>query len=287
MPKPRLIPLADAHDRQAVYDAEMSDFIRYSFHHDGKSYPVYRLGQGPAVVIVHEVPGITPAVADFGRRVAAAGFTAVLPSLFGEPGRDYEPAYIAKSLAVACIRREFAAFAARQSSPVTDWLRALCRAVHAECGGRGVGAVGMCFTGNFALSLMVDPVVMAPVLSQPSLPLGVGKAARAALHVSDAELAVIRQRVQEEDLRVLGLRFTWDAACPKARFDSLRRELGEGFEAIEIDSSPLNRHRIPVYAHSVLTKDLVDKMGHPTYQALQRTLAFFREQLVEPATVGA
>ncbi|MDP2228769.1 MAG: dienelactone hydrolase family protein [Moraxellaceae bacterium] len=280
MSEKRLIPLTTAHDRQAVYDIELEDFVRYTFHHDGKSFPVYRQGQGPAVVVIHEVPGITPAVADYARRVAAAGFTAIMPSLFGEPGRDYEPAYIASSIAKACIRSEFAAFAARQSSPVTDWLRALCRAVHAECGGRGVGTVGMCFTGNFSLSLMVDPVVMAPVLSQPSLPIGISKTARAALHVSDAELQVIKQRIAEEDIRVLGLRFTWDAMCPKARFDHLREELGDGFEAIEIDSSPLNRYRIPVYAHSVLTKDLVDKAGHPTQQALERTLAFFRERLL-------
>lgn len=264
-----------------MYEQELADFDRSTFTHEGQSYPVYRRGRGPAVVVMHEVPGITPAVAEFARRVAHEGFTAVMPSLFGEPGRGYEPAYMAKSLASACIRKEFAAFATRQSSPVTDYLRALCRAVHAECGGRGVGAVGMCFTGNFALSLMVDPVVMAPVLSQPSLPIGVGSTARAALHVSDEELAVIRQRVQEEGVKVLGLRFTWDPMCPKARFDRLREELGDGFEAIEIDSSPWNPDRIPVYAHSVLTKDLVDRLGHPTQQALQRTIDFFREHLQE------
>jgi len=249
------------------------------FSHDGASYPVYKRGTGPAVVIIHEVPGITPAVAAFGRRVADEGFTAIMPALFGTVGRGYDPIHLGSSIATACIRKEFAVFARRQSSPITDYLRALCRAAHVECGGRGVGAVGMCLTGNFALSLMVDPVVMAPVLSQPSLPVGLTAAMRADLHVSDAELAIIKQRIAEENIKVLGLRFTWDAMCPKARFDRLKDELGDGFEAIEIDSSPLNKHHIPVYAHSVLTKDLVDKAGHPTQQALHRTLAFFHEQL--------
>lgn len=259
----------------------LDDFSQYTFTHDGASYPVYRRGSGPAVVVIHEVPAITPEVAEFARRVADAGFTAIMPSLLGTPGRGYDPLHVAGSIGKACIRREFAVLATRQSSPVTDWLRALCRAVHAECGGRGVGAVGMCLTGNFALSLMVDPVVMAPVLSQPSLPFGITAAQKRDLHVSDAELAVIKQRVAEEGVKVLGLRFTWDAMCPKARFDRLRDELGDGFEAIEIDSSPFNRDAIPVYAHSVLTKDLVDRAGHPTRQALDRTLAFFREQLLE------
>ncbi len=251
-----------------------------TFTHESASYPVYRRGTGPAVLVIHEVPGITPAVIDFARRVADEGFTAIMPSLFGTVGRGYDPLYMADSMARACIRKEFAAFATRKSSPITDYLRALCRAIHAECGGKGVGVVGMCLTGNFALSLMVDPVVMAPVLSQPSLPAGITPAARRDLHVSDAELAIIKQRIAEEDIKVLGLRFTWDILCPKARFTHLKEELGDGFEAIEIDSSPFNAHHIPVYAHSVLTKDLVDKAGHPTQQALHRTLAFFEERLV-------
>lgn len=257
----------------------LAGFTHHHFVHDGASYPVWRMGSGPAVVVMHEIPGITPEVAAFARRVAAAGFTAVMPEMFGETGRGYDPAHVAKSMARACIRREFSVLAARRSSAITDWLRALCRAVHAECGGRGVGAVGMCLTGNFALSLMVDPVVMAPVLSQPSLPFPITSAQRRGLHVSDEELAVIRRRVADEDLKVLGLRFTWDAMCPKARFDRLREELGDGFEAIEIDSSPGNPAGIPVYAHSVLTRDLVDRAGHPTRQALDRTLAFFAEHL--------
>lgn len=257
----------------------LAGFSRHDFVHEGATYPVWRRGSGPAVVVMHEVPGITPAVADFARRVADAGFTAVMPQLFGDAGRGYDPLHVVQGLARACIRREFSVLATRQSSAITDWLRALCRAVHAECGGRGVGAVGMCLTGNFALSLMVDPVVMAPVLSQPSLPFGITPAQRRDLHISDAELAVVKQRVAEEGVRVLGLRFTWDAMCPKARFDRLREELGEGFEAIEIDSAPGNPDGIPVYAHSVLTKDLVDLAGHPTRVALDRTLAFFREHL--------
>lgn len=266
---------------QPIDGFECADFT------DGDvTYPVYRRGTGPAVVVIHEIPSITPDVATFARRVADAGFTAIMPALFGSVGRGYDPIHIANGFATACIRKEFATFARRQSSPITDYLRALCRAVHKECGGAGVGAVGMCLTGNFALSLMVDPVVMAPVLSQPSLPFGLTPEMRADIHVSAEELAIIKQRVAEENVKVLGLRFTWDALCPKARFNRLKEELGDGFEAIEIDSSPFNKHHIPVYAHSVLTKDLVDKEGHPTKIALDRTLQFFKEQLNVDAVAG-
>jgi len=254
-------------------------FETTTFSHDGKMRTVYRAGRGPGVIVMHEIPGIYPAVIDFARRVADAGFSVYMPDLFGTPGRPLSTPYLLGAMARACVSREFHVLAARQASPITDWLRALCRKAHGEQGGAGVGAIGMCLTGNFALALMVDESVMAPVLSQPSLPFGITPGLRAALHVSDEELAVVRRRARA-GCPVLGLRFTGDPMCPKARFDTLRRELGaEGFEAIEIDSRPGNAHGIPRTAHSVVTKDLVDEAGHPTRQALDRVLGFFAERL--------
>lgn len=257
---------------------DLPGFTSGTFTHDGATRTVYRRGSGPGVVVMHEIPGITPPVAAFARRVADAGFTAVMPHLFGTPGKPLGVPYMLGQLARACISREFRVLAARESSPITDWLRALCRSVHAELGGPGVGAIGMCLTGNFALALMVDPAVMAPVLSQPSLPFAVGRERRAGLHLSDADLAVVRARAGA-GVGVLGLRFTHDPACPGERFARLRQELGDGFEAIEIDSGPGNPHGIRRVAHSVVTNDLVDEAGHPTRAALERVLAFFHERL--------
>jgi dienelactone hydrolase len=256
----------------------LEGYDAFAFAHDGATRTVYRRGAGAGVVIIHEVPGITPAVERFANSVVDAGFTAYLPHLFGVPGRPESAAYIARGMLGACIRREFAVLARRASSPVTDWLRALCRRAHAECGGPGVGAIGMCLTGNFALSLMVDETVMAPVLSQPSLPYPVSRSHAAALHLSDGDLAAVKER-SAAGCGVLGLRFTHDALCPGSRFATLRRELGEGFEGIEIDSGPGNPHGIPRIAHSVVTRDLVDEEGHPTRRARDRVLALFRERL--------
>lgn len=241
---------------------------------------VYRRGAGPGVVIMHEVPGLYPEVVRFADLVVDAGFTVFLPHLFGEPGKELSVVYSLEGIARACVAREFKVFAANASSPITEWLRALCRHAHAELGGPGVGALGMCLTGNFALALMVDPSVMAPVLSQPSLPFAIGPESKAAIHVSPAELAVIKRRTREEGVDVLGLRFTHDFMCPGARFETLRRELGEHFVGIEIDSGPGNAGGLPRTAHSVLAMELRDDAGHPTQQALQRVLAFFREKLV-------
>jgi len=256
----------------------LSGFTESSFAHEGTERTVYRRGTGPGVVIMHEIPGITPPVAHFAERVADAGFTTVLPLLFGTPGKPFSVPYAAGQMMRACVSREFAVLAARRTSPIATFLRALCRSVHAELGGPGVGAIGMCLTGNFALALMVEPCVMAPVLSQPSLPFPLGAKRKAGLHLSDADLEVVKRRAAD-GVDVLGLRFTGDPLCPAARFERLRTELGARFEGIEIDSSRGNAHGIKGIAHSVVTTDLVDEEGHPTRQALDRVLAFFRERL--------
>jgi dienelactone hydrolase len=256
----------------------LSEFETFPFTHDGATRTVYKMGSGPGVVVMHEIPGITPEVERFARLVAADGFTVYLPHLFGTPEKPLSIPYAIGQIARACVSREFAVFAKNESSPITDWLRALCRKAHAECGGPGVGAIGMCLTGNFALALMVDEAVMAPVLSQPSLPFGLSAAHRAALHLAPQDLEVVKRR-SASGCGVLGMRFTNDPMCPGERFATLRRELGAGFEAIEIDSSPGNPHGISRIAHSVVTNDLVDEAGHPTRQALDRVLGLFRERL--------
>ena len=263
-------------------DDALTDFSVNEFTHAGYTYPVFRQGKGPAVLIIHEVPGITPEVARFARRVAAEGFTVLMPSLFGTPGRHFSPGYVAQQMAMACVRKEFAVLAANRTSPVTDFLRGLSRAAHEELGG-AVGAIGMCLTGNFALALALDPWVKAPVLSQPSLPLGLTPGLRRAVHLAPADVARLRQRMDEEQLKVLGLRFTADALCGGSRFKALRERLGPGFEGIEISSRPGNPHGIAPVAHSVVTTDLVDEAGHPTRQALERVLGFFHEALKDPA----
>ncbi|HYL98467.1 MAG TPA: dienelactone hydrolase family protein [Blastocatellia bacterium] len=257
---------------------QIEGFDQFHFTDDRKTRTVFRRGHGPAVVIMHEIPGITPEVAGFGRRVADSGFTAFLPWMFGTPGKPLSTPYALGQMLRACISSEFYCLSERRSSPITDWLRALARHVHAECGGPGVGAIGMCLTGGFALSMMIDETIMAPVLSQPSCPFPITASRRGAIAISDEELAKVRERVRA-GCPVLGLRFTGDPVCPPERFETLRRELGDGFEGIEIDSSPGNKFGIKPKAHSVLTVDFVDREGHPTKDALDRVLQFFKDRL--------
>ncbi len=265
--------------------ALMEGFVRGSFTDGGKTRDTYTCGSGPGVVVIHELPGITPQVAAFARRVAERGMTAVLPVLFGTSGKPEGVGYDLAQFARVCLSREFACLAKRRSSPVTAWLRALCRDVHRRCGGPGVGAIGMCVTGGFALALMADPSVMAPVLSQPGLPLPITAAHCAALGVSPEDLTAAKTRCQE-GITILGLRFTGDWWCRPERFATLRAEFGTGFEGIEIDSSPGNPFHIPPHAHSVLTRSLVDEPGHPTHEALERVLTLFQSRLLDSPNGG-
>ncbi len=233
------------------------------FTHDGVTHATYRKGSGPAVVVVHEIPGITPKVLEFAERVVAQGFTVVMPLLVGEVGRKPSGSYIASSMRKICISREFTTMAMHKTSPIISWLRALARQMHSEVGGVGVGAVGMCFSGGFALGMMVDDIMVAPVLSQPSMPFAVGSNRSADLNLSPSDEARIVERAQA-GCQVLGLRFTGDKLVG-TRFDSLRELLGDAFVAVEFESTTKQDH-------SVLTEQIQE-------EGVTRVLEFLKLKL--------
>ncbi len=238
---------------------------RASFSAAGFTHDTYRRGSGPGVIVIHEIPGITPAVARFANEVVERGFTVVMPDLVGTPGKDVTMPYTIASLAKACVSKEFHALAMNRTSPIASWLRAVARALHTEVGGPGVGAVGMCFSGGFALGMMVDDIMIAPVLSQPSFPMPFGTdASKRNLGLSpDDEAAVVRRAA--DGCQVLGLRFTEDRIVAK-RFDTLRELLGDAFIAVELPSSRWDDH-------SVLTEQRDDA-------SVDRVIDFLAEKLL-------
>ena len=247
----------------------LASWRQESFTAHDETRPVFRKGSGPGVVVIHEVPSIHPGVIRFADEVVDAGFTVVMPSLVGTPGKDATNVEAVKALAKVCVSREFSAWALHSTAPVTRWLSALATDLHARCGGPGVGAVGMCFSGGFALAMMVDSPVVAPVLSQPSLPLFVRGGGRgAALQLSPDDLAVVKEKVAA-GCPVLGLRYSGDPMVG-SRFDTLRTELGDGFLAVEL----------PGRKHSVLTV-------HRDDPSVARVLGFFAERLGDQTAAAA
>ena len=255
----------------------LEDFEHREIELLGKTRRVYVAGQGPAVIVMSEMPGISPYVARFARWVRDAGLTVYMPSLFGRDGVMPGVPGTMLTLARTCISREFRAFAANKSSPVTQWLRALAALAHKDCGGHGVGAIGMCFTGNFALNMMLEKSVVAPVLSQPSLPMH--DAAGLAIHPD--ELARVRQRLEDENLTVRAYRFEGDTFCPAAKFAAYEKALGDRFVGTVLPDSAANPDAPLKTPHSVVTLHLIDEAGQPTAQARDEILEFFRARLID------
>ncbi|MBI1250199.1 MAG: dienelactone hydrolase [Alphaproteobacteria bacterium] len=253
----------------------LEDFEKRSFSHDGVDRNVFAAGSGPGVIIIHEIPGITPEVARFARMVRDAGFRVFLPSLLGAPGKPNSPNYLLQSSFRACVAREFVLFADNRTSPIVDWLKALAQRVKAECGGRGVGALGMCLTGNFALAMMVEPAVTAPVLCQPSLPANKPDG----LGLSPQDVTAVRTRLETENLRALGYRFEGDSLCRAARFTAFSAAFGPRFQAQALPDSAAKPDTFMRNPHSVVTTHLVDERGSVTREKVDEIIAFFRDAL--------
>lgn len=262
----------------------LADFDVRAVTLDAITKTVLVAGDGPAVIVMTEMPGISPEVARFARWVRDAGFTVFMPSLFGVDGAVPTADEAVAVFRRACVSAEFRALAGGGSSPVTQWLRALARVAHGECGGPGVGAVGMCFTGNFALSMMLEPVLLAPVLCQPTLPLD----DPAGLEIAPDELRAVAARLERDDLAVLAYRFEGDRFCRAERFAAYRQALGERFVARVLPDGAARREGLsPFFAqivsspHSVVTAHLVDAAGEPTLAARDEILAFFAAALLK------
>ncbi len=260
----------------------LADFDRRPITLDGIGKTVYVSGTGPAVIVMTELPGISPHVARFARWVRDAGFTVYMPSLFGTDGAVPDAKEGLAVMQRACVSAEFRALQRNQTSPVTQWLRALARLAHQQCGGPGVGAIGMCFTGNFALTMMLEPAVLAPVLSQPALPFN----DPAGLEIAPEDLVAVRHRLDRDDLTVMAYRFAGDKFCKAERFAAYEAALGDRFVARVLPDSaaqteglsPFFEH-VVASPHSVVTAHLIDAAGQPTIAARDEILAFFALRL--------
>ena len=242
----------------------LDGWARGEFTADDRTRTVFRRGTGPGVIVIHEIPGITPKVAAFANDLVSTGFTVVMPSLVGTPGRAVSGPYGAASMLKVCVAREFTHWALQRTSPIITWLRALAADLHASAGGPGVGAVGMCFSGGFALGMMVDATMVAPVLSQPSLPFAIGKPARLAdLNLSPADAERVAERAAL-GCEVLGLRFDQDKLVG-TRFESLRALLGDAFIEVALPSASKRDH-------SVLTEQRDEA-------SVQRVIEFLQSKL--------
>jgi dienelactone hydrolase len=261
---------------------DVSDFWPTKYRFANKQKIVLRIGNsGPAIIVIHEIYGFTHTLARFCRWIAGAGFQVYAPILFGRADATNPEEQSLLRLVGLCVSREIYLFARGRPSPIVEWLKPLCRKAHEECGGSGVGVIGMCLTGGFALSMAVDPEVLAPVLAQPGLP----ALSHSSIDVSKVDLGIVRQRIEAEGLEVHGYRFEADTICRAERFETLRNALGSGFKPHVLADScanpngPMAKAKKP--PHSVFTGDLIDGPLQPTREAVNEVIAFFRSRLCQ------
>jgi dienelactone hydrolase len=221
---------------------------------------------GPPVVILHEIFGLSVSLVTFARLVEAGGFRIYMPVLFGSA--EPKSGKLGKAKGVIeflCVAQQFRAFSANESGPWADWLRALVDWACADSGYQKAGAIGLCLTGNFALSMAVNDKVKAPVMGEPSLPfMGDG------LHVTPDELAAVKQRVSQ-GLEIRAYRFATDTICKAGLFQKLEAELAPGFKGTTLPAEEK--------LHSVFTEDLRDAGGGLRHDKVQEVIDFLRNRL--------
>jgi dienelactone hydrolase len=248
----------------------LGDGHQFDFEHEGITHTVFHDGSGPGVLVMHEAPGMSDRCLALADRLTKAGFTAYLPLFFGKRGTDSK---LTAAHAILCLRKELNSLRTNAPSEIAGWLRALCRRIHTECQGRGVGVIGMCLTGNLVLSVMLDESVLVPVMCEPAVPVCPwSKERKAALGVPDDDVKMAAERAKQ--VQVLGFRFETDTKCPDERFQTLEQIFGSTcFKGTRIPTGPSNPGQIPDGSHSVLTgKFNYDDLNHPARRALDEVI---------------
>ena len=260
-------------------DIRIPGWRDYDFPWDGYRHEVFERGAGPAVILLPELPGITPEMIRLGELLVDRGFTVAMVSLFGTPGARANRIRQGVTAARLCISFEFRALAVASKRPVTAFIAALAERLAAQTN-RSVGVVGMCFTGGFALAAAVSPHVVASVLSQPSVPFALGRRSKEDPGMSEAELRTVTERAARGDVCAIGLRFSEDRVSRRERLEKLKLRLGDAFEVIELDSWLGNPDGFGRSAHSVLTREVKDDPPNAAHDARERVIAFLTERLV-------
>lgn len=244
---------------------ELRKFSSDAMGGNSVEFDIYEKGEGPIIIILQELPGIDQETIKFADKMVAYGFRVVMPHLFGPLGKF---AIAGNLVRLFCIRREFNLFAKKQTSPIVAWLKALCRDAQQRYNVKGVGVIGMCLTGNFAISLMADDSVLASVASQPSLPMFSQKS----LHMSDQDVSQISERLDEHG-PMLSYRFAGDVLCTAAKFDAIDGAFNRDKERIKLTTVHGNKH-------AMLTAHFINEEGSSTQKVLDEIVAYFSKKLV-------
>ena len=275
----------------------MDGFEKFDFEHGGISHPVYHAGSGPPVLLVHELPGFLAETKVLAERLHDAGFHVFAPVFLGKPGQNFSGLKTLGYTLLLCIRREFRLLAKNADGPFLDWLRALSADAAARSGHAKVGLIGMCLTGNYAISLIAEAHVGGAVSCQPSLPLFRKKAL--GLDRLDAVKARADSLATEAGgPSVLAYRFEDDTICPHVKVKGIADAMPEAVRAVELPGKghstltidlavsaadvpdpPDWTAKVPTETGFFEAKDVWGPDGEPTHHTLIEVMAFLKARL--------
>jgi len=233
---------------------------------------VYHIGSGPPLLLMHELPGLSEDTFQLAKTYSKH-FTVYLPLLTGKVG-DKKLGKLSlglQSLRILCLNREIHLLKAKSSSPITLWLRDLCNHIRSQSDYNGVGVLGMCLTGNFAMTLMADDAVLGAVSAQPSLP----ARPHSALHMSDSDIKNTSNRLDDLGHYMHAYRFKSDVICKAEKFSAIDKTFNTAerervrIKQLEVTAEDENLHSVLVYSFGA--------GGDKTKQVYDETVEYFKK----------
>ncbi len=214
------------------------------------------------ILLLHELPGMTPECLILATNLAADGFTVHVPLMFGKPDQNQTFWNSVRLL----FNPKWNLYHKHRTSAIAGDLRKLTQEISQQHQQKPMAVIGMCLTGSLPLALLSEPNVMLVVLSQPATPLWrFTFDQRAALALSPCDLRFAEKRVAKENIKVIGLRFAADRICQAQRFENLQYCFGTNF----LDWTIPLRDCPPDQPHSVLCENYDNTEGSATRSRLE------------------
>lgn len=251
----------------------------------------------PPVLLLHEMPGLSPEVLELARSISDQGYTVYVPLLMGKPDENTDSDALffrrANSIRFSDPLWESRFQPAAGGHPATRQagvveLAKLATAILARHSHHRMGVIGNSFSGHLAMALAARmEEVAAPVTSQPAYPFSLVTTSDVGL--TGDEIAALRKRVAG-GYQILGFRYEYDHICPRERFIQLRKYFGtHGFLDRTLMGDRYQRtDGLPHGAHSVLAlcyQPWTDprKAEPVTHYAFRQLLAFLDAKLKDLA----
>lgn len=256
-----LVCMARGHETRDEPHVDTAGFTRVA---EANPLEVHRIGSGPPLILLHEVPGTGPHFVELAKNLAAEGYTVYAPVFFGTFGHREGKTSLVKRCASRdwnCVGNTLSR-AAEDLEKTVDVVRALHKA-------QDIGVIGMCLTGNLPLAVASEANIGAVVLAQPALPIASGPLVRK-IGLTEAQIA----EAKSGNVPMLTFGFTEDCIAPPERLQALKDVFGEQLRVLPVE---VEDEKDAFRFHAVLT----DALHHPNAVAACKEMVRLLDERVK------